>query len=333
MSTESSDAQNESTRAGGKAVGLPLAESNQLGSGPVHSTPSADNKESEDDDEEEEDDDYDPTAKQDDEEQDDEDDDDDEVASREADYAKIQAQTSQVRTRRQRQNDTDNQASRFIAGFETDERGLVKDLHSSVDIDAIFNDLKTKQEADDWRDLAAQSESVEQTPKAEESHTDDLNPEKIQIESSYTFAGRLITETKLVDADSAEAKAYLNSTASITRVPGQKTIRSHVTVLRTIPGTTEPTELKIKLKRPSLIDKFLSTYGSKKQKLSTLEKSRLDWASFVDKRDIADELKLHGKAGYLDRQDFLGRVQDKRDIEYQKAKDLERQRQWQLQQK
>ena len=44
-----------------------------------------------------------------------------------------------------------------------------------------------------------------------------------------------------------------------------------------------------------------------KMKLSTLEKSRLDWASF-DKRNINEELKIHNKAGYLDKQDFINRM-------------------------
>jgi len=46
-------------------------------------------------------------------------------------------------------------------------------------------------------------------------------------------------------------------------------------------------------------------------KLTTLEKSRLDWAGYVDKAGIGDELdkQKKGGAGYLDRKDFLGRVE------------------------
>ena len=61
-----------------------------------------------------------------------------------------------------------------------------------------------------------------------------------------------------------------------------------------------------------------------KMKLSTLEKSRLDWASFVDKRNINEELKIHNKAGYLDKQDFINRMNSKRDDLYLQAKEKEK---------
>ena len=102
--------------------------------------------------------------------------------------------------------------------------------------------------------------------------------------------------------------------------------------MRQDPQTKETYELRIKLKRPSLIDKFIALNGNnKKMKLSTLEKSRLDWASFIDKRKIGDELKRHNRGGYLDKQDFLNRVDYKKDEIYQRAKEEERKRQFQLQ--
>ena len=49
--------------------------------------------------------------------------------------------------------------------------------------------------------------------------------------------------------------------------------------------------------------------------MNTLEKSRLDWAGFVDNEGIGDELQKWNKGdkGYLDRQAFLGRVEQNRD--------------------
>lgn len=280
-------------------------------------------EEREDDYDEEEDDDYDPESKIEEEVNDEEEDDDDkeEVGP---DYSNIQAATSQVKTRSQRYRD-DPAESKFIGNFATNEDGFVE-VKTSIDVDAIFNDLKSQSETkEEWTSLVTQVDEAQPEIKP----VDSLEPEKIKIESSYAFAGRLITETKLVDANSEEAKAYMNSTASITAKENAGVKRSFVTVVRKVDG--EDRELQIKLKRPSLIDKVLAAYGSKKQKLSTLEKSRLDWASFVDKRKIGDELKIHNKAGYLDKQDFLGRIQNKRDEHYQSAKEADRQRQWQLQ--
>jgi Bucentaur or craniofacial development len=48
--------------------------------------------------------------------------------------------------------------------------------------------------------------------------------------------------------------------------------------------------------------------GNKPAKLNVLEKSRLDWAGFVDKEGINDELKRYNKDGYIERQEFLKRA-------------------------
>ena len=61
-------------------------------------------------------------------------------------------------------------------------------------------------------------------------------------------------------------------------------------------------------KRPSK----LMTATHKPAKLNVLEKSRLDWAGFVDKEGISDELKQHNKDGYVERQEFLRRSDDRR---------------------
>lgn len=294
---------------------------------------------------EDEDEDYDPEAKAGGENQDESEEESDNEPQ--PDYSSIENTVSQerlIKTRRQRIEEkySTQKGTKYI------RPGLIKsnDISQNIDVDAIFNDLQRKSKSgtpDDWKasiddkkdkGTAEPAQASDVIPNTQDDDKDSLNPKKVKIESSYTFAGKVITESKLVDADSAEAKAYFNSTKGITvnKQGDAKPTRSFVPVIRTIPGSTEPTELRIKLKRPSLIDKFLSTYGNKKQKLSTLEKSRLDWASFVDKKDLKDDLSTHNKGGYLEKQEFLGRLQDRRDEHYQKAKEEDRKRQWQLQQ-
>ncbi|KAK7517868.1 bucentaur or craniofacial development-domain-containing protein [Phyllosticta citriasiana] len=60
----------------------------------------------------------------------------------------------------------------------------------------------------------------------------------------------------------------------------------------------------------------------KAQKLNTVDKSRLDWAGYVDREGIADELDEYGRAkeGYLGRMDFLNRVDERRDADRRAAK-------------
>ncbi|CCE86804.1 Piso0_005317 [Millerozyma farinosa CBS 7064] len=289
---------------------------------------------------EEEDEDYDPEAKA--AEAGDESDADSDLSDKDEryDYSAIQgAQERLVKTRRQR---LDEDGGTKRAKTSMAHQGLVRqqDLRSSVDVDAVFRELKaSRNESSEWQNKIVSSEDsgagAAQQPTKESEPEQPLGPRKIKIESSYVFAGRLVTESKLVDAESAEAKAYLNSTKNVAvasngTAAGTRS-RSSVPVFRQVPGVDEPVQLRIKLKRPSLIDKFLSSHGSKKNSLSTLEKSRLDWASFVDQKDLQDELKIHNRAGYLDKQEFLGRLQDKRDAQFQKARVEERQRQWALQ--
>lgn len=270
---------------------------------------------------EDEDEDYDPEKKQ----QEDDQESDNSDNEPEPDYSAINTGVSQVRTRTQRyEEDLNGNKKR-----RTDPSGLLQD-ELRIDVNAIFESLKSGNDDTDWTQLIDKDAVVKE--KEPEEPIDPHETRMVRIETSYTFAGKLVKELKMVKADSAEAKAYLNSASGITLgAEGEGQKKLFVTVVRTIKGTDEQVPLMIKLKRPSLIDKFLK--GDKKNKLTTLEKSRLDWASYVDEEKIQDDLALHNKAGYLDKQDFLGRMDAKRDDQYKRAKDLERQRQWQLQQK
>ncbi|XP_013928198.1 PREDICTED: craniofacial development protein 1, partial [Thamnophis sirtalis] len=50
-----------------------------------------------------------------------------------------------------------------------------------------------------------------------------------------------------------------------------------------------------RVKRPSGINSLLGKIGSKKQKMSTLEKSKLDWETFKEEEGIGDELAIHNR--------------------------------------
>nr|XP_042119644.1 craniofacial development protein 1-like isoform X2 [Peromyscus maniculatus bairdii] len=67
---------------------------------------------------------------------------------------------------------------------------------------------------------------------------------------------------------------------------------------------------EVRIKRSSGMSSLLGKIGAKKQKMSTLEKSKLDWESFKEKEGIGEELALHnrGKEGYIERKAFLDRV-------------------------
>ncbi|NXV16721.1 CFDP1 protein, partial [Cepphus grylle] len=73
------------------------------------------------------------------------------------------------------------------------------------------------------------------------------------------------------------------------------------------------------VKRPSGMSSLLGKIGSKKQKMSTLEKSKLDWETFKEEEGIVEELAIHnrGKDGYIERKAFLERV-DHRQFEIER---------------
>lgn len=62
----------------------------------------------------------------------------------------------------------------------------------------------------------------------------------------------------------------------------------------------------------------------KEKKLNTVEKSAMDWAGFVDKEGIKDELDAAGKSkgAYKARQEFLARVEAKKVEDERRARGL-----------
>ncbi|KYM79869.1 Craniofacial development protein 1 [Atta colombica] len=132
--------------------------------------------------------------------------------------------------------------------------------------------------------------------------------EKVKITKIFEFAGEEVKVEKEVSVDSAEARLSLSTAEnSATKPP-------------------ESTSLAVKergrggIRRIGLggISSVLGQIG-KKAKISTLEKSKLDWDNFKKQENIEEELNTHnkGKDGYLERQDFLQRA-DLRQFEIEK---------------
>ena len=119
--------------------------------------------------------------------------------------------------------------------------------------------------------------------------------DKIEITKVFDFAGEMVTVSKEVDADSSEAKKFLKSQEN-----SQDTSAA---------GT----------KRPGGLAGIVGAIG-KKQKMGVLDKSKLDWNSFVMEEGISEELKTHnkGKDGFVEKQMFLERA-DLRQFEIEKS--------------
>lgn len=58
----------------------------------------------------------------------------------------------------------------------------------------------------------------------------------------------------------------------------------------------------------SALDSMVHAATTDVKNISTIEKTSLDWDTYKKKEGIEDELKQHVKDGYLEKQDFLTRV-------------------------
>ncbi|KAI2630562.1 bucentaur or craniofacial development-domain-containing protein [Xylaria nigripes] len=145
----------------------------------------------------------------------------------------------------------------------------------------------------------------------------------IKIKRTYNFAGKVHTEEKLVPRDSAEAKLYLASRDPDAEDEDEQLKRKPRKAFRSvfepvIEGLAERADLKLGMN----IRLQLREQQAKAKKLNVVEKSRMDWAGFVDKEGIKDELELAGKSkqSYVNRQDFLRRVEANKEEEARKAR-------------
>lgn len=168
----------------------------------------------------------------------------------------------------------------------------------------------------------------EQSSKGDTAQPDgqaSLDADMIKIKRTYNFAGKVHTEEKLVPRDSAEARLYLASqgehggassdaAAAAANVDGperrmpRKAFRSVFEPVM-VTGDGQRTDLNLG------IAVRLQARDEKAKKLNTVEKSRMDWAGFVDKEGIKDELVLAGKAkgSFANQQQFLARTEARRE--------------------
>ncbi|KAM8947834.1 craniofacial development protein 1 isoform 1-T1 [Pelodytes ibericus] len=127
--------------------------------------------------------------------------------------------------------------------------------------------------------------------------TNQKGDSKVTITKVFDFAGEEVRVTKKVESSSKEAKDFIKLQETGQTQPSPAPLR-----------TSQPTGSGVK--RPGGVSSILGKLGSKKQKLSTLEKSKLDWETFKEQEGIGDELAIHnrGKDGYIERKAFLERV-------------------------
>lgn len=213
-------------------------------------------------------------------------------------YSNIESETGGlVKTRRARQVEEEANRKR--------KYNSLKEGSISTNAISTWEDMMKESSARLSRHVGSNRSVI--SDAVEEPQTD-LKQEQITIERTYKFAGETIHEKKTVPKFSAEGQEYIKNL----KFKGNAA---------TVNSTSEPNEdtasrlnLRRPLKREPILEKIIS--GSIKPKLTTLEKSKLDWVNYVDKEGITDELALHNRDGYLAKQDFLDRVESHKDKKY-----------------
>ncbi|RAO67782.1 uncharacterized protein BHQ10_003794 [Talaromyces amestolkiae] len=211
--------------------------------------------------------------------------------------------------------------------MQEDRRPLAKIDGATIDVDALWDmmnapnsdsGLLQSQKPVVTEEPVDEPSVIQETEKATDAPTHDKLPSEdmIKIKRTYKFAGEIHTEEKLVPRDSAEAKLYLAETAG-TKSSGSEDVSQGETVVIQLRRPVRkisrfdpnPTGI-IKKSWEKQAVQAVSGDELKGPKLNTVEKSKLDWAQYVDQTGIQDELNVHSKAkeGYLGRMDFLNKV-------------------------
>ncbi|KAH6627787.1 bucentaur or craniofacial development-domain-containing protein [Chaetomium tenue] len=196
----------------------------------------------------------------------------------------------------------------------------------TIDVDALWAQMTVKSGGRNQQEPATtqprgELAELSSPPKPKLAIEKPEESDLIRIKRTYNFAGKVHTEEKLVSRDSAEAKLYLaenggESTSadgdSQKRMP-RKAFRSAFEPIA-IEGVSRRSDLSL-----GMSDRLRAREAKEAdaKKLNTVEKSRMDWAGFVDREGIKDELELAGKSkdSFAARQDFLARSEALREDE------------------
>ncbi|XP_057291945.1 craniofacial development protein 1-like [Hydractinia symbiolongicarpus] len=197
------------------------------------------------------------------------------------------------------------------------EKNLVKDSSSSKNQNKDDSELTVKTESNTTKPPASsnsESESKKITApieKDDKTKTDAPTQNKlketnkieipstsgkVKITQVYDFAGEEIKISKEVNVGSKEAKqAGEERTAK----------KSDATKPSSLSGISNI--LSSGVKKSGGLSSVLGAID-KKKKISVLDKSKYDWDNYKSESGLEDELRSNRNSGYLDRQEFLQRV-------------------------
>ncbi|QRW23432.1 bucentaur or craniofacial development protein [Rhizoctonia solani] len=183
-------------------------------------------------------------------------------------------------------------------------------------------------------------ESTRAEPVGSNISTPKFEAKMVTIEKKYRFAGEDVIEKVVVAEDAPEAQEWCKHQATDDRgasstttpdisTPGSRNLTPSTSPLPLVEMKDSKMEIpsSAKPKPPTKPRKSLSglAAAAKSKKLTTLDKSRLDWQSHLasatqEERDELERNRKAGGAGYLEKVDFLARVDQRKDGVFEDSK-------------
>ncbi|KAL7408830.1 hypothetical protein BDY24DRAFT_405240 [Mrakia frigida] len=183
-------------------------------------------------------------------------------------------------------------------------------------------------EAFSYADLVASAEQVEKGDELGEEEKKAREVKMVKITVERKFAGEVVLVELTVPETSPEAQAFFASSTTLNpaTIPSNPTVPSpSPSSLASLPLSTTssattsnpsappppPARAPPRKRRTSALE--TASAAPKLKKMTTMEKSALDWkaaSSQLDEaeRDELDRNRRKGGAGFLEKMDFLGRV-------------------------
>ncbi|RMX72300.1 hypothetical protein D0869_14754 [Hortaea werneckii] len=231
-------------------------------------------------------------------------------------------------------------AQRLAEKAERKEKKRVVGGEVTIDVEQIWKELNSvpigrppPPPPAPVADIAAEAENETQNKQ----NTQTTTPELLTIRRRIEYAGEVTEVTEQVPLNSKQAQQYLrdhpeadpthrpssssndnnNNSASPTHLLRRPTKRPSLfepNPTATVKGVPPD---RLRPRTPSRLDvlqaekKQAAENQRKAEKMSTVQKSALDWKGFVDSdRAVREELDVYGKSkeGFLAREDFLGRA-------------------------
>lgn len=154
---------------------------------------------------------------------------------------------------------------------------------------------------------AASTIDIESTWQSMKSQIESKSPSQLQANTDKHILNTYSTKSALKATNEAHmAVTTKASNQSASLLNGQ---------------TNDSKSKSLKSKRvPKRRNPSLEDLVKKPKKMNTLEHSRLEWSKYVEAEGLKDELNHHNKDGYLQKQDFLSRVEHRLDKDWLSSK-------------